>query len=180
MLRGSGVLLRARKETDVPTLHRELYEDVATRSRADNRAWVPQPLEHSTFRMDEPPPDTAAVFTIADPETDQPLGSTLLWGIDRYNRSAHIGLALVPAARGRRLAKPVLELLCEYAFQVLGLHRLGLETLSDNEPMIRAAQTAGFVREGTLRQSGWVYGQWLDDAIFGLLAAEWREGHRLG
>ena len=41
MLRGDTVGLRARREADVAVLHSELYEDVATRSRADSRAWRP-------------------------------------------------------------------------------------------------------------------------------------------
>ena len=52
--------------------------------------------------------------------------------------------------------------------------RLAIETLTDNEPMMRAASGAGFVREGTLRQAGWVNGRLVDEAIYGLLAADWR------
>jgi len=40
MLRGDKVGLRARQEADVPLLHSELYDDVATRSRADPRAAI--------------------------------------------------------------------------------------------------------------------------------------------
>jgi len=41
MLRGTKVGLRARHETDVPILQAELYDDVATRVRADSRPWRP-------------------------------------------------------------------------------------------------------------------------------------------
>lgn len=41
MLRGERVGLRARHESDIPILMAELYNDVATRSRADSRPWVP-------------------------------------------------------------------------------------------------------------------------------------------
>jgi len=41
MLRGDQIVLRARVESDVAVLHRELYDDVATRSRADSRPWQP-------------------------------------------------------------------------------------------------------------------------------------------
>lgn len=36
-LRGEVAGLRARLESDVPVLHAGLYDDVATRSRADSR-----------------------------------------------------------------------------------------------------------------------------------------------
>jgi len=39
--------------------------------------------------------------------------------------------------------------------------------------MIAAATGSGFRHEGTLRQSAWVYGQELDEVIYGLLSEEW-------
>jgi len=56
---------------------------------------------------------------------------------------------------------------------VLGLHRLQIETLADNEAMIAAAAANGFQHEGTLRRSSWVDGDFADDAIYGLLDGEW-------
>jgi RimJ/RimL family protein N-acetyltransferase len=40
--------------------------------------------------------------------------------------------------------------------------------------MIAIATGAGFTREGTLRGAAWVDGEIADEAVFGLLAAEWR------
>jgi RimJ/RimL family protein N-acetyltransferase len=62
--------------------------------------------------------------------------------------------------------------LCRYGFAVRGLHRLQMETLSDNHAMIAVATRLGFTREGTTRDSGWVNGKFADDVIFGLLATE--------
>lgn len=100
-------------------------------------------------------------------------GEALLWGIDGHNRTAHLGIALRPAFRGRNLATDVVRALCEYGFAVRGLQRLQIETLSDNIPMIKAATGAGFTLEGTLRRSAWVYGAFADEIILGLLAGEW-------
>lgn len=177
MFRGSNVVLRSRLESDVPILHRDLYEDVPTRVRTEESPWRPLSPDASPFKpkpADAPNRDRVSVFTAADPSTDEPLGSCLLWGIDHFNRSAHIGLAFRPVARGKGLGRETLQLLCQYGFQILGLNRIGIETLTDNEAMIRAALGAGFSREGTLRQVGWVNGALVDEAIFGLLAAEWR------
>jgi len=68
------------------------------------------------------------------------------------------------------------RVLCHYGFAVRGLHRLQLETLTGNAAMIRAATRAGFRLEGTLRSSTWVLGAFEDEAVFGLLAAEWPAG----
>ena len=68
--------------------------------------------------------------------------------------------------------------LCEYGFAVRGLHRLQVETLASNAAMIRAASRAGFVHEGRLRRAAWVSGEFADEVILGMLAADWAKGGR--
>lgn len=173
MLRGDTIGLRARHETDVPVLHSELYDDVATRSRADSRAWRPiAPGSSASPYAVCGPSDEVACFSVVHLADDELAGEALLWGIDLHNRSAHVGLSLRPAFRGRGLGADVVRVLCRYGFAVRGLHRLQIETLADNAAMIRAAEQAGFVLEGTLRRSAWVNGEFIDEVILGLLAPE--------
>ncbi|MEU9024197.1 GNAT family protein [Actinomadura sp. NPDC048394] len=105
-------------------------------------------------------------------------GEALLWGIDAHNRSAHLGLALRPAFRGRGLGTDVVRVLCHYGFVVCGLHRLQMETLADNTAMLAAAESVGFAVEGTLRQAAWAYGAFADQTVLGLLAEDWRTDPR--
>ncbi|MER5910135.1 GNAT family protein [Streptomyces sp. NPDC001982] len=174
MIHGEKIGLRARHESDVPVLQSELYDDVATRSRADSRPWRPIPpgSGQSPYAVAEPS-DEAACFSVVELASKELVGEALLWGIDTHSRMAHIGISLRPAFRGRGLGVDVLQALCEYGFAVRGLQRLQIETLTDNTPMIAAATRAGFTREGTLRHSAWVYGAYADEAILGLLANEW-------
>ena len=107
---------------------------------------------------------------------DELLGEALLWAVDLHNRYAHIGIALVPSARGRGFGTETLDLLAGYGFDVLGLHRLQLETLADNDAMIRTALAAGFMVEGTLRGAVWAVGTFVDEVVLGLLVREWKRG----
>ena len=174
MLRGDRIGLRARHDTDVPVLQSELYDDVATRSRADSRPWRPiTPGSTASPYAVADPTDNVACFSVVDLADAQLMGEALLWGIDHHNRAAHIGISLRPSYRGRGLASDVVQVLCDYGFQVLGLHRLQIETLADNAPMIRAAASAGFVAEGTQRHAAWVNGDFADQVILGLLAPDW-------
>jgi RimJ/RimL family protein N-acetyltransferase len=66
--------------------------------------------------------------------------------------------------------------LCHYGFDLRGLHRLQAETLVDNTAMLRSAERVGFVQEGTLRDSAWVSGEFVDQVVLGLLAIEWDQG----
>jgi len=178
MLRGELTLLRARAPEDIPVLHAELYEDVVMRVRADTRPWMPVPSgPASPFWVDPAAGEAlrsagAAIFSVVELATDELAGEALLWSIDQYNRSAHLGISLRPAFRGRGLGADVVRVLCRYGFAILGLHRLQLETLTDNHAMIKVATEAGFTQEGVTRGSGWVNGAFADCVIFGLLAAE--------
>jgi RimJ/RimL family protein N-acetyltransferase len=174
MLRAGKIGLRARAEADVPILHTELYEDVAIRSQADSRPWRPvSPGSAASPYAISEPSDDAAIFSVVELAGNELAGDALLWGIDLHNRMAHIGLGLRPAFRGRGLGTDVVRALCEYGFSVRGLHRLQIETLATNAAMIHAAERVGFTREGTLRQAAWVTGEWLDEVILALLAADW-------
>lgn len=173
MLKGDKVGLRARHADDVAILHRELYDDVATRSRADSRPWRPiSPGSPASPYAVADPPDDVALFSVVRLTDDALAGEALLWGMDLHNRSAHVGISLRPAFRGHGLGSDTVRVLCHYGFVVRGLHRLQLETLAGNAAMIRTARAAGFVEEGILRSAAWVSGTFEDEMVLGLLASE--------
>jgi RimJ/RimL family protein N-acetyltransferase len=116
------------------------------------------------------------MFSVVELVGGELAGEALLWAIDLHNRMAHLGVSLRPAFRGRGLGADVVLALCEYGFAVRGLHRLQVDTLAGNTAMIRAATQAGFVPEGTLRRAAWVNGDFADEVILGLLAADWDGG----
>lgn len=174
MIRGKKVGLRARQESDLAVLHEELYNDVHLFARADGRPWRPASLpEHSGRKLVEPS-DEFAVFSVVELATGELAGEGLLWDIDLFQRSAHLGLSLRPAYRGRGLGGDLVRVLCTYGFAIRGLRRLQLETLADNDAMLGAAEKAGFRREGTLRRAMWVYGRELDQVVLGMLHDEWQ------
>jgi len=174
MLRGEVTGLRARHDSDTPVLHAQLYDDAATRARADSRPWQPIPPGPGSPYAAAGPDDHAARFSVLELATGALAGEALLWNIDPHNRTAHIGISLLPASRGRGLGSDVVRVLSRYAFATRGLRRLQAETLADNDAMIQAASRGGFTREGTLRRSAWVNGDFADEVILGLLAAEWK------
>ncbi|MGH3498739.1 MAG: GNAT family N-acetyltransferase [Nocardioidaceae bacterium] len=174
MLRGEKVGLRARRAEDVPILHEDLYEDVATRSRADSRPWRPIAAGSaaSPYAVADPS-DDAAVFSVVDLDDDELAGEALLWGLDLHHRCAHIGVSLRPTYRGRGFGTDVVHVLCAYAFETRGLHRVQVDTLAHNSAMISAATRVGFSAEGTLRKAAWVNGEFADELLLGLLVNEW-------
>ena len=174
MLRGSRVVLRRRLESDVAVLEAALRDDVATWSRIQSGPWYPVTLGETTIFAVTEPSDKFARFTVADPGTDEVLGHAALWGVDRHNGAAHVGMSLLEGSRGKGLGTEVVDLLCAYGFETLGLHRLALETLADNAAMVTVAVRAGFRHEGTLRETAWLEGAYRDEVLYGLLVEEWR------
>jgi RimJ/RimL family protein N-acetyltransferase len=132
---------------------------------------VPRPFNAATspYSVTEPAPNVT-FFSVVENVSGELAGEALLWNIDTHNRGAMLGLALRPSFRGRGLSTDVLRVLCLYGFETRGLHRLQLDTLADNEPMIKAAKRAGFELEGTLRRSAWVDGRFYDRVILARLA----------
>ncbi|MEU1518491.1 GNAT family protein [Streptomyces sp. NPDC005811] len=175
MLRGSKVGLRARHEEDIPILRAELYNDVVNASRAEGTPWRPMSPEAKDPRLVVDDKAQGSVpFSVVELEGGTLVGTANLWGIDTHNRVAHIGLGLLPASRGKGYGTDVVAVLCHYGFVVRGLHRLQIETLADNAAMLRSAERNGFVREGVLRSSAWVMGEFLDEVLLGLLAQDWK------
>lgn len=182
MLTGERVLLRALSRDDVPMTHR-LDADVDLHQVVNIDAWRPQSLEAAYARFDKEladPPDSAklAMFAVVPRDrADDPgaaVGYGLLWDINVHQRTAHLGLGLVPEARGQGYGSDTVRVLCDYGFRVLGLARIGLETLATNAGMIAAAEAVGFVREGVLRSNAVVDRERVDEVLFGLLAEEWK------
>ncbi|MEV5297003.1 GNAT family N-acetyltransferase [Amycolatopsis methanolica] len=175
MLKGEKVGLRARYDEDIPILRTELYDDVVNGSRAESRPWRPISPSSKDRRLHvDDSVEEHVPFSVVELAGDTLVGTATLWGIDTHNRSAHIGLGLLPSARGKGYGSDVVAVLCHYGFVVRGLQRLQIETLADNFAMLRAAERNGFVREGVLRKSAWVMGEFLDEVLLGLLAHEWK------
>ncbi|WAZ19746.1 GNAT family N-acetyltransferase [Streptomyces cinnabarinus] len=175
MLRGSKVGLRARHQDDIPVLRAELHDDVANHARVQAVPWRPitPDAEAAPFKVDDTE-EGHIPFSVVELDGGTLIGAATLWGIDDHNRLAHIGLSLLPSARGKGYGTDVVAVLCHYGFVVRGLRRMSIETLADNAAMLRAAERNGFVREGVLRSSAWVMGEFLDEVLLGLLVHEWK------
>ncbi len=174
-LQGELVLLRARFESDIALLDTELHDDVVNDARGSRRPWRPLSPGSKASVSHWESSAVAAPFSVVELASGELAGESSLWEIDAHNRSAHIGLALRPAFRGKGLGTDIVRVQCHYGFTVLGLHRLQIETLADNYAMLKAAERAGFTREGLVRDAAWVMGAFADEIVLGLLADEWHQ-----
>ena len=135
------------------------WEDVPSRERVER--WL---AEHW-----DPPPMREWEFVVADAETDAFLGAIMLHSCDWKNQRAEVGFWLAADARGRGIGSAALDLVLDWAFGVLGLDRIEMTALPENEDVPRIAKKFGFAYEGCLRKRNYERGRRVDLLIWGLL-----------
>lgn len=91
-----------------------------------------------------------------------------------HGRTAELGYTLHTWARRQGYATEAATALIDYLIRERGVHRIEASTHPDNDRSIRVLQRLGFTREGLRREAFWVDDEVSDDALYGLLAHEWR------
>lgn len=81
----------------------------------------------------------------------QPIGQVGLREVSLFEASAVLSYWVLPAARGAGVAVRAARTLTRWAFDVVGLQRLGLHHSTANHASCRVADKLGFGLEGTLR-----------------------------
>jgi RimJ/RimL family protein N-acetyltransferase len=106
---------------------------------------------------------------------EEPVGHLMLvrekMGDETYDRG-EIAFWVAPEHQGKGYATEAGELLVEYAFGRLGLHKLVAHAFEENVPSQRVIEKLGFTREGTLREEVYLDGDWQDYYRYGLLRGE--------
>jgi RimJ/RimL family protein N-acetyltransferase len=171
------VCLRPPTPDDAPNLFR-LDGDPELHLITDDEPFLPRHVGQVRARLEkhvsEPPDGATMVSLLAETVADGTfLGGAVLWGINTFNRYAHLGISLVPEARGQGYGTEVIRLLCRYGFRNRNLRRLELETLASNRAMRRTAETCGFTHEGTQREREYDGNGFADIVIYGLLRRDW-------
>ena len=96
---------------------------------------------------------THATWHAVDRRTGRMVGNVSLFAIDTDDRVAKIGYRVLPAARGRGVARQMVDAVTAWAFESRGLMRVQLEHAVTNPASCKVAVAAGFVLEGTARSA---------------------------
>lgn len=94
--------------------------------------------------------------------------------IDAQHRRAEIGYSLAPRLWGRGLTTEAAGAIIDAAFQEAELEKIVCRADVRNLASIRVMEKLGMRREGTLRRNRLHRGEFVDDAVYGLLREEWR------
>jgi ribosomal-protein-alanine N-acetyltransferase len=172
MLKGTTISLRPVTEADVDELHATAL-DLETRG-----PWYPLPsMSLTKFRASFAESGLwtadAGQFLIVD-GNGQKLG-LVGWGKkqDSYGADVELSYRLFDrSTMGKGVATEAVNLLVDYLFDWLPIHRLMLFIHVDNVPSHRVAEKCGFVKEGTSREEWFHRGAWHDLDVYTLIRRE--------
>jgi RimJ/RimL family protein N-acetyltransferase len=141
-------------------------------------SWAPSPLSRSAVeklfedRELSPVDDSFAIHPKGD---DGPIGVISLMNISDANESAELSIIVGhPDDRHRGYGTEAIALLLGYAFDELGLNRVGLSAFDFNGEAIAAYEKLGFVVEGSYRQAIKRKSRFHDAILMSILKDEWK------
>ena len=172
MLRGKIACLSPFSEADGEVLFSWINERELVMSSAPFR-----PVHHTChlewFNAIQKRSDIV-IFGIRRSADDCLVGSCQLHSISPIHRSAELQIRIGRKnAQGSGVGTEVCSLLLHHAFQDLNLSRVYLHVFETNERAISLYTRAGFKVEGTLRNSVFIDGRWINVVIMAILREEY-------
>jgi RimJ/RimL family protein N-acetyltransferase len=86
-----------------------------------------------------------------------------------------IGYGLISNERGKGYGTEAVQIMVDYLFLSKDIVRIQAVTNVKNVPSQKVLEKVGFRREGIIRKSGFVRGEWVDACLFSILREEWIE-----
>lgn len=104
---------------------------------------------------------------------DRFVGLVRMDEFDWTNRSVRVGCDVERTMRGKGYGTQIMEMIVEYCFRYLNMHRLWLLVLDTNAPARRIYAKVGFREEGCYRQAIYRNGIYHDYILMSLLKPEY-------
>jgi RimJ/RimL family protein N-acetyltransferase len=172
---GEGVELRRHDRTNYP-LYASWYGDEEVWRLT---SWEQEPMPRGAVERlfeDREKSSRDDSFAIHREGEEKPLGVISLMSISEANASADLSVIVGDKEdREKGLGTEAIRVILRYAFEDLGLDRVGLSVFDFNEPAISAYEKLGFKREGQLRQAVQRDGRSHEAIFMRILASEWRK-----
>jgi len=89
--------------------------------------------------------------------------------------SLEIGYALIPSERGKGYGTESIRIIVDYLFLSKEIVRVQAITDVDNLASQKVLEKNGFKKEGTIRKSAFIRGEWRDGCIYSILREEWKK-----
>ncbi len=172
---GKRILLREYQEEDFRYIRKWVNDPEITDYLSDVFLYPHSLLTSENFlndMMEGKNPKTKG-FVIGDMQTGKYIGQIDIFNIDWKNRCAEIGLVIGnPENLNKGYGREAINLLLNFAFYRMNLHRMELEVYDYNIRGYRCYRSCGFLEEGRQRKKFFYQGEYRDKIQMGILKEE--------
>lgn len=116
--------------------------------------------------------ESSVHLAIAEPSTDEYLGTISLKNVNPKNRRAEYAVSTRTKAHGTGIALSATRDILRVAFRAIGLRSVFLDVREDNPRAIRFYEKVGFSYEGTARDALCIGGEFKDLRFYSMLATD--------
>jgi RimJ/RimL family protein N-acetyltransferase len=170
VIQGSQFRLRPPKAEDAEVMI-AWFEDLEVTARL--RLRFPPSLEQEREWLRKTADDQASIVWVIEHD-GRAVGSTGIHLVDWANQHGTTGTLIGDkAVWGRGIARELMRLRADFAFDELPLRKLKSGYLEGNEASRRAQEGAGYREVGRLRQEIFRDGRWIDMILTELLRDDW-------
>jgi len=100
-------------------------------------------------------------------------GSVSLVYISKEHGYAELGYWLNKDLQGKGIMTKAVKRLIDYSFQYMEIHRIEIESATDNHKSQSIPKKIGFKHEGTMREGTKLHGKYIDTELYSFLRWEW-------
>jgi RimJ/RimL family protein N-acetyltransferase len=117
----------------------------------------------------------AMLLAAVERDTGTLVGDVVLFWRNAEHRGGEVGYVFSPEYGGRGYATEASAALLRLGFDELGLHRIEGRIDARNTASARVLERLGMRREAHFVQNEFIKGEWTDEVVYAVLAAEWRD-----
>lgn len=167
-----NIILTALRKSDSSTL----YKWINDREQVlFNSSYQPiSELQHEDWFSKISHRNDTKIFAIKLSTSDKLIGSCQLHTIDSISHSAELQIRIGDIEeRKKGYGSEAVRLLLDFGFNDLNLHRIYLQVFENNNVAIKLYEKMNFKREGLLRDSAFINGNYVNVIVMGILRHEY-------
>ncbi len=174
VLSGAHVELRELRRSDAPSLFAMLTSEEVARFISPPPTTLEGFENFIAWTHRQRAAGAYACFAVTLKGYDTAIGLFQVRELEPDFATAEWGFAIGSAFWGTGVFKASADLVLEFAFDTLGVHRLEARAAVRNGRGTGALRKTGAVQEGLLRKSFLRNGEYLDQALYAILSDDWR------
>ncbi len=179
ILKGDKVRLRPLARKDIPFVI-NCHSDPRTLKRIANTDFLDLETKKAVTKKErnhiknKPKDDKLFIIEAKVGGSWQLIGDCELARVNKRDQNAIFLIALIPSCWRKGYGTEAANLLLDYAFFKIGLHRIESHVMEYNAQSIAFHMSIGFARESRQKEAKFVNRKFYDRIIFRLLESEWK------